>query len=186
MLYGSVTGGKILMTNAWPQTELPLAKDEEKMMNIIFDIVRTLRNIRAESRVPAWERRNICIVCPDIYTDGIVQSGRIITGLSRGDTLQIGKKPEKGSGYSYGVIHGIDLYVDTRIDSSKIEEEKERLLEQIEEKKEYLRNLSAKLQNNAFIANAPEKIVRTEMEKKYQVEWELKKIEEKYQALSDE
>lgn len=53
MLYGSVTGGKILMTSAWPQTELPLAKDEEKMMNIIFDIVRTLRNIRAESKVPA-------------------------------------------------------------------------------------------------------------------------------------
>lgn len=59
-------------------------------------------------------------------------------------------------------------------------------MEQIEDKKNYLRALNAKLQNNSFVANAPEKIVRAEMDKKHQVENELTKLEEKYHALTGE
>lgn len=84
------------------------------------------------------------------------------------------------------MIHGIDIYVDARIDASKIEEERKRLAEQIETKKEYVRTLAAKLKNNAFVANAPEKIVRIEMEKKRVVESELAKLEEKYKSLEEE
>lgn len=89
-------------------------------------------------------------------------------------------------GFAYGVIHGVDIYVDAHIDASKIEEEKSRLLEQIEDKKNYLRTLNAKLQNNSFVANAPEKIVRIEMDKKHQVENELLKLEEKYNSIIGE
>ena len=59
-------------------------------------------------------------------------------------------------------------------------------MEQIEDKKSYLRALNAKLQNNSFVANAPEKIVRAEMDKKHQVENELAKLEEKYHSLAGE
>jgi valyl-tRNA synthetase len=82
------------------------------------------------------------------------------------------------------VIHGVDIYIDAHIDGEKIEEEKERLQIQIEDKKQYLRTLTIKLQNNAFLAHAPENVVRTEMEKKHHTEHELSKLEEKYQALA--
>lgn len=84
------------------------------------------------------------------------------------------------------MIHSIDIYVDASIDESKIEEERQRLSEQITTKKEYLRTLTAKLKNNAFVANAPEKIVRIELEKKHTVEAELKKLEEKYISIGGE
>ena len=84
------------------------------------------------------------------------------------------------------MIHSIDIYVDAHIDESKIEEERQRLSEQITTKKEYLRALTEKLKNNAFIANAPEKIVRIELEKKHTVEAEIKKLEEKYTSLESE
>ena len=43
-----------------------------------------------------------------------------------------------------------------------------------------------KLENNSFVANAPEKIVRIEMEKKHQAETDITKLEEKYKAFGGE
>jgi valyl-tRNA synthetase len=51
---------------------------------------------------------------------------------------------------------------------------------QIEEKKEYLRVLDAKLSNSAFTRNAPEKVVRIEMDKRNQAMAQLEKLETKY------
>jgi valyl-tRNA synthetase len=51
---------------------------------------------------------------------------------------------------------------------------------QIEEKKEYLRVLDAKLSNSAFTRNAPEKVVRIEMDKRNQAKAQLEKLETKY------
>ena len=186
MLYGYVTGGKILMISAWPETELAIERESEYLMTIVFDIVRMIRNIRAESKIPPSEQRAIVIVTPEGYREGLEANARIIAGLGRGSTVDIGKKPIRWSGYAYGVVHGIDIYVDARIDKSKVEEEKTRLLEQIEEKKWYLRILMTKLENNSFVANAPEKIVRIEMEKKHQAETDITKLEEKYKAFGGE
>ena len=186
MLYGQVTGGKILMISAWPKTELAIERESEYLMTIVFDIVRMIRNIRAESKIPPSEQRAIVIVTPEDYREGLEANARIIAGLGRGSTVDIGKKPIRWSGYAYGVVHGIDIYVDAHIDKSKVEEEKTRLLEQIEEKKWYLRILMTKLENNSFVANAPEKIVRIEMEKKHQAETDITKLEEKYKAFGGE
>lgn len=68
-LYGFVTGGKILMTSAWPKTELKIEKESEQTMTMVFDIVRLIRNIRAESKVPPAEFRDICIVTPEKYKE---------------------------------------------------------------------------------------------------------------------
>lgn len=185
-LYGLVTDDKRLTTQAWPQTQLDVEQESEHIMTIVFDIVWVIRNIRAESKIPPSELRDICIITPEAFKEGIEESGRIITGLGRGSNLNLGTKPQKWSGYAYGVIHGVEIYVDAHIDATKMEEEKSRLSVLIEEKKNYLRSLTVKLQNNAFITQAPEKIVRTEMEKKHQAENELIKLEEKYSTLMSE
>lgn len=94
-LYGFVTGGKMLVTSAWPQTTLKIEKESETMMTLIFDIVRVVRNIRAESKIPPSEYRDICILAPSAYQEGIEASSRIIMGLGRGSAVNIGQKPEK-------------------------------------------------------------------------------------------
>ncbi len=53
-------------------------------------------------------------------------------------------------------------------------------MKEISNKKSYIREVQAKLKNTAFIANAPEKVVRTEMDKMHLAETELAKLEEKY------
>ena len=83
------------------------------------------------------------------------------------------------------MIDGIEIYVDASIDKEKMIEERERLEKDALSKKSYIRNLQAKLKNNSFISHAPEKVVRTEMEKLHLAEEELKKIETKLSLLTD-
>lgn len=73
--------------------------------------------------------------------------------------------------------------MDAHIDEAKRQEELSRISGLIDEKKSYILTLKGKLGNNAFVSNAPEKVVRAEMEKLHLAEDEFTKLEEKYKAL---
>lgn len=182
MLYGQITGWKLLITTPWPITELLQEKSSEDMMSRIFEIVRTIRNIRAESGIKPGELRDVFLVVPKIYLWEMEDNASLITGLARINQLSIGNKPIRSAWYAYWVTRECEVYVDAHIDESKREEEISRLSEQLNTKKEYLRALNTKLKNNAFIMNAPEKVVRAEMEKKKLVENEIIKLEEKLKS----
>ncbi len=77
-LYGFVTSGKILMTSDWPKNVFAVEKESEKIMGIVFDIVRTIRNIRAESKIPPSELRDIILIVPTGFREGISANSRII------------------------------------------------------------------------------------------------------------
>lgn len=104
----------------------------------------------------------------------------LITGLARIATLTIEDRSIKWIGYAYGITDGIEVYVDAALDTEKLEEERDRLSKEIDNKKNYIRSVQAKLKNTAFVANAPEKVVRIEMEKMHLAGVELAKLEEKY------
>ncbi len=50
-LYGYITEGSILATSAWPIIRITRDIDQEKNLEQIWEIVRTIRNIRAESGI---------------------------------------------------------------------------------------------------------------------------------------
>ncbi len=78
-LYGFVTSGKILMISDWPKTVFTVEKESEKIMGIVFDIVRTIRNIRAESRIPPSELRAIILMVPTGLREAVSANSRIIS-----------------------------------------------------------------------------------------------------------
>ena len=186
-LYQEITEQKSpLMTTAWPTPALPRNKEAETDMNRIFDIVRTIRNLRAESGIKPGDLRDVAIVCAEAYKNNIEANTHLLTGLTKIATLTIGKKPAKQSEYAYGVIGGIEVYIDAHIDAEKALEEQARIRELMENKKDYIRVLKAKMSNSQFVKNAPEKVVRAEMEKLHTTENELAKLEEKYKSLGGE
>lgn len=48
-LYGYITEGQLLATSSWPSIVLERDLQQEKNLEQIWEIVRTIRNIRAES-----------------------------------------------------------------------------------------------------------------------------------------
>lgn len=181
-LYGYITDGKLLATSPWPTTVMKRNTETEAEFDRISGIIKTIRNIRAESGIKPGELRDVYIVTKT-EEENITANTNLLSGLAKVATLTLGEKPSKNKGFAYGIIHGCDIYVDAKIDESKIEEEKARLMEQINAKKDYIRVLDAKLSNSSFTKNAPEKIVRIEMDKRNQTLEQLEKLEEKYKAL---
>ncbi len=186
-LYREITGAQsILMVSSWPTSTWARDTESENDMSRIFEIVRLIRNLRAESGVKPGELRDVVIITPEAWRRNIEDNSDLLTGLTRIATLTVGKKPTRQSEYAYGVTSGIEVYVDAHIDAEKTEEEIARLYEQIENRKDYIRVLKAKMSNAQFVKNAPEKVVRAEMEKLHIAENELTKLEEKHKGLSGE
>ena len=186
-LYQEITSSKnILMEATWPTPALPRNKEAEGDMNRIFDIVRIIRNLRAENEIKPWELRDVHIITPEASRQNVENNTHLLRGLTKIQELITGKKPAKQSEFAYGVISGIEIYVDAHIDAEKIQEELARIEEQIENKKTYIRTLKAKLSNAQFVKNAPEKVVRIEMDKLHATEWEVEKLEEKAKNLRGE
>lgn len=185
-LYNYLTWGKVLAWASWPETGDLRNEEKEEELSKVFDIVRVIRNIRAESGIKPGEFRDVSVLGSKKEHHILEDNKELIIGLAKVAVLNLEEKPEKSRHFAYGVTSGFDVYVDAAIDESKLEEEKNRLREQIEDKKSYLRAIEQKLSNGSFAKNAPEKVVRAELEKKNLAREQLEKLEEKLKTLSGE
>lgn len=89
MLYGNITGGKILATSTWIETHLKSDKESEIAMTRIWGIIRVIRNLRAESGIKPGEPRDVILIVPKIYKESVEANIPLVSGLGRVGTLTI-------------------------------------------------------------------------------------------------
>ncbi len=142
-LYQQVTDREkiteFLMMSSWPDNLWKRDEAIEAEMVILFDLVRTIRNLRSEAKVSPGEFREVYLLgsIGTIVEENIA----LLSGLTRTSTISLREKPVDGSRFAFAITRGIDVYVDAAIDEGKIEEEKARLIAEIQDKKSYLRTL---------------------------------------------
>lgn len=182
-LYGYITEGKLLATSAWPKPAIERDITQEKNLEQIWEIIRTIRNIRAESGIKPGEYHDTIFKAKSDMVSNLEANQTLISGLGRIATLFINPKERDPRDYAYGICGSVEIYIHNEIDHAGIEAEKTRILGLINEKKEYIRTLEVKLSNHAFTKNAPEKIIRIELDKKNLAREQLEKLEEKYNKI---
>lgn len=182
-LYWYITEGWILATSSWPTIAMERDMREEKNLEQIWEIVRTIRNIRAESWIKPGEYHDTIFKAKTDMVSNLEANKTLLAGLGRIDNLIINPKERDPQNYAYGICGSVEIYIHNEIDIAGIQIEKERIMSLINEKKEYIRTLEVKLSNSAFTKNAPEKIIRIEMDKKNLAREQLEKLEEKYSKL---
>ena len=182
-LYGYITEWKVLGTSTWPKIAMNRNINQEKNLEQIWEIVRTIRNIRAESGIKPGEYHDAIFHSKVDMIANLEANRNLISGLGRIDNLSINPKEWDPRDYAYWICGSVEIYIHNEIDHAGIALEKERLMWLINEKKEYIIALDAKLSNTAFTKNAPEKIIRIEMDKKDLALEQIEKLEEKYKKL---
>lgn len=183
-LYGYITEGNVLATSSWPTSVIERDLNQEKNLEQIWEIVRTIRNIRAESWIKPGEYHNTIFKAKIDMVSNLEANRTLLSGLGRINTLTINPKERDPQNYAYGICGSVEVYIENHIDHVGIGVEKERIMWLINEKKDYIRTLEIKLTNSAFTKNAPEKIIRIEMDKKNLAREQLEKLEEKYKKLA--
>jgi len=151
--------------------------DAEKKVNLCFDIITSIRNVKGEMNISPGKELDVEIQTADSSLVNIISTNQdLIINLGKLKSLVVksfDKKPE-ASAVSVSA-EGILTYVILKgvID---VEKEKERLEKEIDKVTVIMTSVTKKLSNNDFLDKAPKHVIEKTKE-------QYKEAEEKYNTL---
>ncbi|MBQ0105586.1 MAG: valine--tRNA ligase [Armatimonadetes bacterium] len=165
--------GKSIMVQTYPVKNDKLVDEEsESAVNTLIEMVKTLRNIRAELNVAPGKLIDV-IINTDKNLDSVIDKVKFLT---KADKLQINVSlsDDEKKKYAQGHIMGVDLFVNTEglIDTEK---EKQKINKELDSVVKELTKVQSKLSNEGFLAKAPEAVI----EKQKSIEAELTEKKQK-------
>jgi len=159
------TEGLSIMLAPWP-AESPAAEgwpadDEEAVQytGMIMEVVRAVRNIRAEKAVPPQRQIRAVVHADDQRGQVLKENAEMISFLARLASLTVEEEtsapPEKALA---AVAGGVEIFLPLA-DLVDIEEELARLRQEQAETEAQLEKVRQRLANKSFLEKAPEKVV---------------------------
>lgn len=182
-IWSEIGKDKMLIMENWPNDIFnPHSKGgrwgvnalhEEGDFDLIINIIKAIRNARAENKVEPAKKIK-AIICAGKNVEFIKSQEVLIKSLRTGiEELEIKKSGEKIGDAIPVVVGEIEIYLLGAKDEAK---EKERIKKEIENLEKMIKAGEAKLKNKEFVKNAPKKIVDDEKEKLKQRKEELSKL----------
>ncbi|MFC0469432.1 valine--tRNA ligase [Halalkalibacter kiskunsagensis] len=158
--------GESITIAAWPEkNEDYMFEDAVEDMELLKEIIRSVRNTRAELNVPMSKQIELLISAKDDQVLGKLTRGQsYIEKFCNPSKLEVGtdvKAPEKSMSQ---VLSGVELFLplagllDLNAEIARLEKELEKLNKEVE-------RVDKKLGNQGFIAKAPEKVIEEEKAK---------------------
>lgn len=145
-------------------------------MGTLMDVIRAIRNIRAEMNVPLGRRADVVIQAADEGTLQLILAHRDYLGSLAGvaELTVLAVQSEKPRQAGSAILPGVEIYVPLRglVDFDR---EVARLRRSLAETVQELERASGRLANPSFVARAPAPVVARERER----EAELKEAQEK-------
>jgi len=174
------------MISSYPGSD-SIKKDKEslKKMRYIMDAVTGIRNIRGELNIAPSITLDVYIKSLSSEAEKILREGdQFILKLARAKNLTIGKDIVRQKGSAISVKKDFEIYIPVKglID---IEQEKKRLLKELQKMDQEISFLNKKLMNEDFIKNAPQDVVNKDKEKYEELLIKSDKIKENVSVLEE-
>ena len=174
------TGDGFLMTEKWPEAG---ARDEatESEINSVIEVIRAVRNIRAEFRLPAGTRVPATVVGRE--TDVIAGHGKVIQRLARLSDLSLAASSADRPKESFHLLTGqFEVYVPFAglIDLDK---ERQRIAGEIEGVRKQTARVEQRLSSSGFVTKAPAEVVERERARLVQLNDQSAKLRSRLEAL---
>ncbi|MDP2090880.1 MAG: valine--tRNA ligase [Candidatus Gracilibacteria bacterium] len=174
-----------LISADWGYVSIDRNNNIERDNKLVLDIIKEIRAIRTNNNILPNKTIGLKIYAKGKNAELIKEVIDLIAGIVKSDEYYLVDKKPDDINLAFGVIKaGVEVYVDTT-NALDLDLEISRLKEQITDTKEYISILDTKLLNESFVNKAPEKLVRSEMEKKEQAKNKLEKLEEKLIKLKN-
>ncbi|NBJ16777.1 MAG: valine--tRNA ligase [Dehalobacter sp. 4CP] len=179
--------GKTIMLSSWPQVEGYRNEQVEKDMNVLMDIIRAVRNIRAEMGVVPGRRADILLIAPEKEMLAVLQNGlEDIRQLAVAENITIlqqmeNKPPQSAS----AVLTGVAVYVPLK-GLLDLDKEVAKVRKEIENMIKEQKRLEDKLGNPGFTSKAPEEVVQKEREKLDDIMARMRSLKLRLSDLSEE
>jgi valyl-tRNA synthetase len=157
--------GSVMRSN-WPQAnQMATFPEEREQMDLIMDVIRSIRNIRAEMNVPLGKKITIILLAGK-KSEEILKTGQdYIQGLCQGEKIEFfgldTKKPEQAAA---SVVQDVQIFLPLK-DLIDFDKEISRLEKEIGNMDKELARLTGKLNNQGFLSKAPAEVVAKEKTK---------------------
>lgn len=169
--------GESITVAAWPTVRPEFDFEAEAGdMKLLMDIIRSVRNIRAEVNTPMSKQVPLYISAKDEATALVLEANKAyIEKFCNPETLEIGVSIEAPGQTMSAVVSGAELFLPLA-GLINVEEEIARLQKELEKWAKEVKLVTGKLSNEKFVSKAPEALVNAEREK-------LADYEEKYTTV---
>ncbi len=178
--------GESLMVARWPRSYDRLDQQANEQMAIMIDLVRTIRNSRAEYRVEPAKWISAYIVAGD-QTTMLVKHREVISKLARleDSSLHIAPQLDQKPAQAIGLVisNGIEIYLPLA-DMIDLTAERERLTKELARLSQWMTATQGKLNNGNFVNKAPAAVVQQERDKLADLEVQQTKMKAQLQQLS--
>ncbi len=170
--------GESIMISSWPEADERLSFDT-KNFEAVVEIIKSVRNIRTEMNVPQSKKTEILI-----KTELDMNASKAyIEKLASSDKVTfISEKPADEDGYAAVVTSEAQCYIPMG-ELVDVEKELERLTKEKATIEGEIKRAEGKLNNQGFIAKAPQKLVDEEKAKLTKYTEMLKKVCERLDSL---
>jgi len=167
--------GNTIMLSQWPEgNELTAYPIEEEQMGLIMEIIRAVRNIRAEMNVPLGKKVPLILFAGEGEELILKEGLNYLAGLGQADSILVlppgSARPDQAA---TAIVKGVEIFVPLK-GIINLDKEINRLEKEIKNMEKELSRLAGKLNNAEFIAKAPASVV--EKEKAKAEECETKKM----------
>ena len=155
-----------IMLSSWPEcVDCGITVKDEERFEMVIDLIRSVRNLRAELNVPLSRRTELFIRPVQLEADFWKKCSVYIEKLACASSAElIADKPENADKMAAVVTAGGEGYIPMGelIDIAK---EKERLLKEKDNLISEVARAQGKLSNEKFVAKAPESVINAERDK---------------------
>nr|WP_144921305.1 valine--tRNA ligase [Paenibacillus bovis] len=177
--------GESITVAAWPTVNEQF-NDENAVqeMKLLMDIIRSVRNIRAEVNTPMSKKITLLLKAKDETVLAALEKNKpFIEKFCNPDELQIATDIVSPDKAMTAVVTGVELFIPLA-DLINMEEEIARLNKELDKWTKEVERVQKKLANEKFISKAPEAVVAEErakekdyLEKKATVEARIKELQ---------
>ena len=178
--------GESITVAAWPVVDESLSdKERASEMKLLMDIIRSVRNIRAEVNTPMSKEVPLYISTREDQTVEILERNRMyIDRFCNPETLTIGKDISTPGKSMSAVVTGAELFLPLE-GLLNIDEELARLTKELAKWNSEVKRVQGKLSNERFVANAPEAVVEEERAKEKDYLEKYATVEKRMEELKE-
>lgn len=178
--------GESITIAAWPTVNPAFNFEQEAGdMKLLMDIIRAVRNARAEVNTPMSKKVPMYISAKDSATASVLEANAAyIEKFCNPETLTIGEGIEAPGQAMSAVVSGAEIFLPLA-GLINIEEEITRLEKELEKWAKEVKLVNGKLSNERFVSKAPEALVAEERAKLADYEDKYATVEKRLAELKN-